>query len=483
MPFYLHDAALTLNKGYVSPHLFGPGVYDVDRPVSAIAWFLYFQQEVLDGQVGPDLQPIVDLLNQYAQPIDAWAPRANQNPPRTHANVQMARARFGRDRTTPFPWKLEIRPQLLNGLEPRIPNDPFNTLMRAALLAVQRRGLAPVALCGPSGKIMASASFPPGLGLTPPSTSVNWGGEQAKYSGPNGVLNQVKRAAADIVGFRAVGTNVAVHTVMNVWRGMSCWADTQNGRERHSMHRAWNPFSDALLRSYLFFRPRSNDNCLLTCTSFAPAALEPDVFKVTTGFPLIGNYSVPDKQALRKTIRITRTRVLANRPVVEQADIQKMVDVSRSFLVCVRQGSYFFDTNGAQNIIAPGQGFPEYAVRKLPAADILGCVTYVRVFHGDNGDEGYTAFPVTSASGLFANARLAVGAQALFARAMTCFSARWLPVQGFVAAPLSQAGLGPGDVEIVQINGRDIVNGSLVNYPGAELGNGIRHNAQGQLVV
>src|SRR6185437_5826673 len=126
--------------------------------------------------------------------------------------------------------------------------------------------------------------------------------------------------------------------------------------------------------------------------------LEEDPFKITTCFPKISGYSAQKLQGLTKKVTFNRT-VAQGQVEITTEDLERdcVVDISRSFLVCIRRGTFYFDTNAAQETMAQGSGYPEMAVRKIPEGDILGCVTFVRVFHDGTEAGGYTAFPVTSA--------------------------------------------------------------------------------------
>lgn len=468
MAFNPENAALLLNPGYVRGDLLGPGRYDDDRPVSPIAWFLYFQQQVLHSEPGPDLQPVADLLEEFANPIGEWDTVPRHGGGVRLSNVRAARLKFGAGAAARFPWQGAISNYIRDGGRQYPPRPRFMDLMHDALLAVMRRGIVPVALCNLDGRIIGNAATQMiNSNGQPPSAHVNWGPEQNKY---NLILNCVKTANADIVGFRGIGADVTVQRVLRQWRGLSCWADTANGRERHNMDdRFWNPLSYAWHRRYMYFRPRANDNCLLTCSSFCPSTLEPDAFKVTTCFPKISGFSAQKKLDLTKQVRFMETSRIAGVPVRQERTRDCIVDVSRSFLVCIRRGEMYFDTNAAQNIIAANSGYPEMALRKIPAANILGCVTYVRVFHGDDEDSGYTAFPVAGASGLFEGPADANGANALLQRAMTSFSAKWV-ASGFEA---STPRWGNGEVEITHIAGSQVVNRGLPAYADASLGPGV----------
>ncbi|MFY0579734.1 hypothetical protein ACN28S_40705 [Cystobacter fuscus] len=450
--------------------------------MSPIAWFLYFQQQVLNSEPGDDLQPVADLLEEFANPIAEWDTLPRPGGGLRFRNLNGAKLKFGRGAVNAFPWQGSIANYIRNGGRQHPPRVRFMNMMHDALLAVMNRGIVPVALCDMNGRIVGNAATQlANQNAPPPSTLVKWGPEQDKY---DKILGCVKRAARDIVGFRGIGANVTVQTVLRQWRGLSCWADTPQGRERHNMdNRFWNPWSHEWHRRYMYFRPRANDNCLLTCSSFCPSTLEADAFKVTTCFPKISGFSAQKKRDLLKPVKFMETARIGGVNVRQERTRNCLVDVSRSFLVCIRKGEMYFDTNAAQNVIAPDSGYPEMALRKIPATNILGCVTYVRVFHGEDEDSGYTAIPVTGASGLFEGPAEAEGANDLLQRALTSFSAKWVASGFEQSSPRGKPGWSNGDITITHVDGSEVLNGQLPAYADAMLGARVLRTMQGKLRI
>src|SRR5262249_44956924 len=65
--------------------------------------------------------------------------------------------------------------------------------------------------------------------------------------------------------------------------------------------------------------------------------------------------------------------------------------ITRSTVAGSLVEGYYFNTESAQDASIPGSGFREAAIGKIPARNIFGFLSYIRVHHGPKDADGFTA--------------------------------------------------------------------------------------------
>lgn len=184
--------------------------------------------------------------------------------------------------------------------------------------------------------------------------------------------------------------------------GFICKAESVAGNYAQSknMRQPWHPYSKLSIRSDMWYRRVSADNCTMTITSVTRD------FKTGSVFPQLSEVHVfpgtEDKADIQKLVdenKVPRNK-LSEIKVREAGGAEntllRFADTVQLFL-CVLNG-YYFDTFQAQEEYSQTVGFKEIAMREVPSDDILAAVTYIRVHHGTTNREGFTAIydPVTS---------------------------------------------------------------------------------------
>jgi len=170
--------------------------------------------------------------------------------------------------------------------------------------------------------------------------------------------------------------------------------DQRSYAEKINLRTHWHPFSDPITRSHYYYRREQQDNCLHTVVSvgldFVTASTFPkveDLIGSALGGRALGPSDTIDRPPLALVPRLCDVRIAGHTPVKRFADKQQL------YLVVLFGG--FFDTQRKQagdKEIADSQGtFPEVAVKRVPADNILACLSFVRVFHGLTEAEGFTA--------------------------------------------------------------------------------------------
>jgi hypothetical protein len=227
-----------------------------------------------------------------------------------------------------------------------------------------------------------------------------WRGEDRSLDEITRVGGLIPKASAD---FRPANADVSFRT----------FAETCNLRE------PWHPFSIPAIRNDYWFRLTSADNCTESVVSVTPDA------RSALTFPRLGDKNI-FFDALPSPARFTgapvsgqqlsrvtgtlglpqrRAKNAAGKDIVVPASAAgggaiRYADKVKLFLCLVEQ---YFDTAARQRSLrAAGltehESFPEYAVKSVPAADIVGAITFVRVFHGTSDADGFTLFYLASES-------------------------------------------------------------------------------------
>jgi len=163
-------------------------------------------------------------------------------------------------------------------------------------------------------------------------------------------------------------------------------AESDRYAESVNLRAPWNPFSLVENRTCYYFRRTQSDNCLYSVVSISTE------FRTSTVFPLLGDVknrpsSLPDPRDNFAALKPVHRRLLHLVSGNGQKTI-RMADAQQLYLVAVNDA--FFDTRRAQEQVAQGQGFPEFAVKLVPETGVLGCVKYVRVHHGLDQHAGQT---------------------------------------------------------------------------------------------
>lgn len=145
----------------------------------------------------------------------------------------------------------------------------------------------------------------------------------------------------------------------------------------------WHPFAVEDNRFSYWFREGQSDNCLHTCVSVAMN------FKTASTFPLLEgklrgktlpSTLVEAQTASTPTAAFSKVGV---RTAGGGEVIYRYADRQQLYLVMLAGAG--FNTKAKQQ-----QQFPEIAVKFVPAANILACLVFVRVFHGTDEDHGFT---------------------------------------------------------------------------------------------
>jgi len=223
--------------------------------------------------------------------------------------------------------------------------------------------------------------------------------------------------------------------------GFICKAESLLGNyaQNKNMRQPWHPYSKLSIRSDMWYRRTSADNCTMTIISvtrdFKTASVFPQLSE-THVFP--GDEENADIQKLVDDGKVPRAK-LSEIKVREASGTERVLlrfaDTVQLFL-CVMNGVYF-DTQQAQKDYTGTVPFNEIAMRSIPADDILAAVTYVRAHHGTTNFAGFTALydPVTSVAvsddilqrktAAYSGDTLFKAAQEEEARAKVTFSAAW----------------------------------------------------------
>lgn len=162
--------------------------------------------------------------------------------------------------------------------------------------------------------------------------------------------------------------------------------ESESYAEKILARKPWNPFSKPENRCDYFYRKMQQDNCLHTAVSvtldFVTASTFPKLEDMLGS--LFGGYVIQPSatvEGLPDHLRNKLCRVVTGtgKKLFRYADRQQL------YLV-VLFGA-FFDTQKRQ----ASNPFPEVAVKRIPIRDILGSLSFVRVFDGLQESQGFTA--------------------------------------------------------------------------------------------
>jgi hypothetical protein len=236
------------------------------------------------------------------------------------------------------------------------------------------------------------------------------------------------------------------------------------------MRDAWHPFHREEYRRHLYYRCGQNDNCLYTAVSVTPAVAiggggagafqfavpDPNAFRINVTFPQLS--TIP--HAKRSLVYIDRTGTGTN---VGAERLQRYVDHVQLYLCRIPNNATYVDTRALQVAVGNGAGFPEIALRGVRHADLMGYVTFLRIHHGWQDAEGFTAIPVADRT---RNLQPTVAdATALFNAANAQFEIAWGP-NGPVAPtrPWIVGGLVTGGWTITGVGAMAVRAGAIAHW-------------------
>jgi hypothetical protein len=154
----------------------------------------------------------------------------------------------------------------------------------------------------------------------------------------------------------------------------------------------WNPFKDPAVRAQYYYRKEQQDNCLHSVVSvtldFVTASTFPKLEDLVGGWlkgkalDKSASVDAPPDELKPKLCDAT----------IGGKQVKRIADQNTLFLVVLFGG--FFDTQKRQQ----SGSFPEVAVKRIPANNIVGVLSYIRVFHTLNEADGFTVLwdPVKS---------------------------------------------------------------------------------------
>lgn len=163
----------------------------------------------------------------------------------------------------------------------------------------------------------------------------------------------------------------------------------------------WHPFFVDDIKQKLWYRAGQNDNCLYSAISVATD------WKASACFPKIEQTTdlsriqqrVKNKESLQKLQPEFKDRI--GWIVYQNGNAEhRLVTLSKVALLAL-DGMYV-DTKARQEDEKLGKGkdtgYPEWGARGIAGSNVLGMVEYVRVHHGVEDDDGFTAFTRKSKS-------------------------------------------------------------------------------------
>ena len=175
--------------------------------------------------------------------------------------------------------------------------------------------------------------------------------------------------------------------------GFKSKAQSDNGglpdsyAEKIQTRKPWHPFSRPENRSDYYFRKMQQDNCLHTVVSitldFVTASTFPKVEDMLA--TLFNGHEIKPGDTVDGLAKPFKDKLCK---VVTGTGKKEFRYADRQQLYLVLLFGHFFDTQKRQS----GNPFPEVAVKQIPVKNILGSLSFVRVFNGLHEAEGFTAF-------------------------------------------------------------------------------------------
>jgi len=162
--------------------------------------------------------------------------------------------------------------------------------------------------------------------------------------------------------------------------------EAESYAERIQTRKPWHPFSKKENRTDYYFRKMQQDNCLHTVVSvtldFVTASTFPKLEDMLGA--LFGGHAINSGDEINGLSDMLRNKLC--RVVIDGKTTYRYADRQQLYLVVLF--GKFFDTQKRQS----GNPFPEAAVKQIPVKNILGSLSFVRVFDGLHESEGFTAF-------------------------------------------------------------------------------------------
>jgi hypothetical protein len=233
--------------------------------------------------------------------------------------------------------------------------------------------------------------------------------------------------------------------------GLLCKAESEFFSTPRHMRRDWHPFADVAPRRFRYYRKSQKDNCLYTVVSTSFLNDEDDydtLFRTNVTFPQLEELPAPLRQRLTNVSFVTPTNQLRH--------VRTFVDEVNVYLCEFRAGMPYFDTGEFQRRFSKDAGFPEVAVRGIPADRICAHIRYIRVHLGTTNGHGFVAIPVVDQSQLLHRPSQPVGTKKAYDKAFVKFAAAWGPHGAVGAAPVDANWQNVGTLSFRKVGNMDV---------------------------
>ncbi|MCP5197171.1 MAG: hypothetical protein H6974_10350 [Gammaproteobacteria bacterium] len=161
-----------------------------------------------------------------------------------------------------------------------------------------------------------------------------------------------------------------------------------------NMRQEWHPFYEVSVRSKVYYRKAFTDNCLFTAVSVT------DDWKCAICYPKIEQTT--ELMEIQKKVKLGRTleELKSDYPkriarVVYSSSFKKdeyhIVTVTRAALM-VLEGIVLDTKQRQKDTRGPTDFYPELGAQTIVGDNVFAMVEYVRIFHGVEDKDGFTAF-------------------------------------------------------------------------------------------
>lgn len=151
--------------------------------------------------------------------------------------------------------------------------------------------------------------------------------------------------------------------------------DIENKARERNITADFNPFSDAKVRSFYWFRKKMTDN---DCQALASVG-NTDDWRNVAAFPLLNSYG--KKYKVRANLERGNDRIE-----------KELVAADVTMVLFLLHGTVM-DTNELQRHYQKA-GFPEFGIKKVDQNNVYGAITFTRVHHGDGMTDDSTGFTI-----------------------------------------------------------------------------------------
>jgi len=174
-----------------------------------------------------------------------------------------------------------------------------------------------------------------------------------------------------------------------------------------NMRQPWHPFDDVPTRSKVYYRKAFTDNCLFTVVSVT------DDWRCAICYPKIEQTTALMK--IQAAVKGGRTLAqleseypdrIARVSYASRQPEYRIVNVTRIALM-VLEGIVFDTQQRQKDTRGPSDYYPEQGAESIVGSNVFAMAEYVRVFHGVEDKDGFTAFLRPSGSRLASQADLA----------------------------------------------------------------------------